>query len=180
MRGPVDQPDGVGAGAVCVQLGEAEELEALAQPLALELAEEQGIDAEGDRVAAPDHELGDLTAVAAQDRLLVNVEPLDDVIAQVKASARSFTTEKPRSNPPSHAASSVTSGSTMAGRTGSHTPAGRSTCKAVLVGMVTTSHVKRLAWRSWRMRGAKSCECRPVCSILMSGNACVKALRARL
>ena len=68
----------------------------------------------------------------------------------------------------------------MAGRTGSHTPAGRSTWSAVLVGMVVTSQVKRLAWRSCRTRGAKSWEWSPVCSSLMSGYAWLKALSARL
>ena len=68
----------------------------------------------------------------------------------------------------------------MSGRTGSQTPAGRSTWSAVLVGMVATSQVKRLACRSCMMRGAKSCEWRPVCSSLMSGYAWVKAFSARL
>ena len=68
----------------------------------------------------------------------------------------------------------------MAGRTGSHAPAGRSTWSAVLVGIVATSQVNRLAWRSCMMRGANSCECSPVCSSLMSGYAWVNALSARL
>ena len=144
-------------------------------------------------IAAAHHELGDLAGVAAQHRLLVDEQPLDDVVAQVEAGAghrpegiahhahvgqqqlalpawveqvgepldllflhhvgvdgdarrrgwrrsrrsraRSFTSAKPRSKPPSQPASSLASGSTMAGRIGSHTPAGRSTCSAVLVGI---------------------------------------------
>ena len=71
-----------------VHLREVEELEVLAEALLLELAQQQRVDAERDGIAAPHHELGDLAGVAAQHRLLVDEQLLDDVVAQVEPGAR--------------------------------------------------------------------------------------------
>src|SRR5215813_1048836 len=88
MRGAVDEPHRAAAGVHGVHLWEVIRLEVLAQALLLELAQEEGIDAEGDGVARAHHELRDLARVAAQCRLLVHEELLDDVVAQVETRAR--------------------------------------------------------------------------------------------
>src|SRR2546422_7608456 len=69
MRRPVDEPQRAAGGVLRVHLREVEQLEVLAEALALELLEDQRIDAEGHREAAAHHELGDLAGVAAEDGL---------------------------------------------------------------------------------------------------------------
>src|SRR2546427_6610659 len=85
MRRPVDEPQRAAGGVLRVHLREVEQLEALAEALALELLEDQRIDAEGHREAAAHHELGDLPGVAAEYGLLVHEQPFDDVVAEVEA-----------------------------------------------------------------------------------------------
>src|SRR5262250_2783734 len=88
MRSAVDEPHRAAARVHGVHLGEVVRLEALAEALLLELAQEERVDAEGDGIASAHHELGDLPGVAAQRRLLIHEELLDDVVAQVEARAR--------------------------------------------------------------------------------------------
>src|SRR5207247_8245645 len=85
LRRPVDEPQRAAGGVLRVHLREMEQLEALAEALALELLEDQRIDAEGHREAAAHHELGDLPGVAAEYGLLVHEQPFDDVVAEVEA-----------------------------------------------------------------------------------------------
>src|SRR6267143_679841 len=85
MRRTIDEPERAAARAHRGHFGEVEELEILGEPLPLEGGEELRVDAEGDGIAAAHHELRNLAVVAAQHRLLVDEELLDDVVAQVEA-----------------------------------------------------------------------------------------------
>src|SRR6266481_6201063 len=85
MRRAIDEKDGAAARAHRGHLGQVDELEILGEALALEGREELRIDAERDRIAAAHHELRHLPVVAAQHRVLVDEELLDDVVAHAEA-----------------------------------------------------------------------------------------------
>src|SRR5436190_1775309 len=52
--------------------------------LGLEVLERERVEADGDRITAADHELGELVAVTAQHRLLVDQQRLHDVVADLE------------------------------------------------------------------------------------------------
>src|ERR1700730_2761665 len=88
MRRAVDEPDGAAARAHRGHLGKMDELEILAEALALEGGEELGIDSDRDGIATTDHELRHLTIVAAEDGILIDEQLLDDIVAPAEAGRR--------------------------------------------------------------------------------------------